>query len=173
MKKAGLWRHLAAVLILPFVMGFLMPLLLVTLTGTFNPGWGLPALLQAVPVILGMGLIAGGLVLGGATVRLFMTVGQGTLAPWDPTQRLVVTGVYRYVRNPMISGVIGVLLGEAVLFGSPPVLLWALGFMVVNMLYIPLSEEPGLRQRFGAQYEEYARHVPRWLPRQNPWIPPA
>jgi protein-S-isoprenylcysteine O-methyltransferase Ste14 len=165
-------RHISAILALPFVMAILVPLLLVTLTGTFNPGWRLPFPADVLVVLLGASLIAGGLLLVVTTVKLFITVGRGTLAPWDPTQRLVVTGVYRYVRNPMISGVFTVLLGEGLLLGSLPVLVWALGFAAVNMIYIPLKEEPGLRQRFGDEYLEYARHVPRWLPRRTPWTPP-
>jgi protein-S-isoprenylcysteine O-methyltransferase Ste14 len=165
-------RHISAILALPFVMAILVPLLLVTLTGTFNPGWRLPFPADVLVVLLGASLIAGGLLLVVTTVKLFITAGRGTLAPWDPTQRLVVTGVYRYVRNPMISGVFTVLLGEGLLLGSLPVLVWALGFAVVNMIYIPLKEEPGLRQRFGDEYLEYARHVPRWLPRRTPWTPP-
>ena len=104
-----------------------------------------------------------------STIRLFVAVGQGTLAPWTPTQHLVVVGPYRYVRNPLISGVIGVLLGEAALLGAVPVLIWALGVIVLNLIYIPLIEEPGLRQRFGKDYAQYMRHVPRSMPRRTPW----
>lgn len=102
-------------------------------------------------------------------MRLFARVGQGTLAPWDPTQRLVAQGPYRYVRNPMISGVLCVLLGEAALFGSAPLLVWAAAFFALNAAYIPLIEEPGLEKRYGAAYEAYRRNVPRWLPRRTPW----
>src|SRR5262249_43380680 len=99
----------------------------------------------------------------------FMAVGQGTLAPWLPTQHLVVRGPYRYVRNPMISGVIFVVTGEAVISGSSSLVIWALGVLLVNLIYIPLVEEPGLVERFGAQYEAYRQHVPRWIPRLRPW----
>ena len=119
--------------------------------------------------ILGGVLICLGLVLVVATIRLFVTVGKGTLAPWIPTQRLVVQGIYRHVRNPMISGVFFVLLGEAVLAASLPIFCWFVVFVVGNAVYIPLAEEPGLVQRFGADYEEYRRNVPRWLPRLRPW----
>lgn len=114
-------------------------------------------------------MICLGLVLVVATIRLFVTVGKGTLAPWIPTQRLVVQGIYRHVRNPMISGVFFVLLGEAVLAASLPIFCWFVVFVVGNAVYIPLAEEPGLVQRFGADYEEYRRNVPRWLPRLRPW----
>lgn len=98
-----------------------------------------------------------------------MKVGSGTLAPWDPKTRLVVRGPYRCVRNPMISGVLFVLLGEAALVGSVPLLIWFGAVLAVNAIYLPLVEEPGLSRRFGEDYEAYRAHVPRWLPRVRPW----
>lgn len=89
-----------------------------------------------------------------ATVRLLARVGQGTLAPWDPTQHLVVEGMYRHVRNPMIAGVFAVLLGEAWLAASVPLFLWCTFFVLVNALYIPLLEEPGLVKRFGDECKD-------------------
>ncbi len=157
---------------LPITVTGIIPLLLISTTNTLNTGWGLPPPIHLLPILLGLALIAGGLWLMIMTIRMFITIGKGTLAPWDPTRRLVVVGIYRYVRNPMISGVCAVVLGEAILFGSVPVLIWALIVIAVNLVYIPLSEEPGLRQRFGVDYDEYARHVPRWIPRLSPWIPP-
>jgi protein-S-isoprenylcysteine O-methyltransferase Ste14 len=123
--------------------------------------------------ILGCALLCLGLVLVVATIRLFGTVGQGTLAPWNPPQRLVVRGVYRHVRNPMIAGVFFVLLGEAVLAASLPVLGWFAVFVVVNAVYIPLAEEPGLVKRFGSDYLTYRQNVPRWIPRLTPWLDEA
>ena len=71
----------------------------------------------------------------------------------------------------MISGVVFVLFGEALLLGSRPHLVWALVFLGVNLVYIPLLEEPMLERRFGAAYVEYCRHVPRVIPRVRPWRP--
>ena len=102
-------------------------------------------------------------------MSLFARVGQGTLAPWDPTRRLVAVGPYRHVRNPMISGVAGMLLGEALAFGSWVVAGWALAFVLVNHIYFVVSEEPGLARRFGESYATYRANVPRWLPRWTPW----
>jgi protein-S-isoprenylcysteine O-methyltransferase Ste14 len=119
--------------------------------------------------IIGMICIGVGLLLMVATIRLFVTVGQGTLAPWDPPQHLVVRGVYRHVRNPMISGVLFVLLGEALLTASQPLFGWFLIFALINAIYIPLLEEPGLVHRFGDEYRTYKRNVPRWIPRWRPW----
>ena len=128
----------------------------------------LPASRVVLPILGGI-CVGLGLVLAVATIRLFMTVGEGTIAPWDPPQRLVVRGVYRHVRNPMITGLCLVLLGEAILAASLPLLgLFALG-VIVNVIYIPLSEEPGLARRFGDDYLAYKRNVPRWIPRLTPW----
>jgi len=110
-----------------------------------------------------------GLVLMAATIRLFVIVGRGTLAPWNPTQRLVVRGVYRHVRNPMITGVFCILLGETAAFGSPWLLGWFAVFCLVNGIFIPLWEEPDLAKRFGEDYLLYKRNVPRWIPRLRAW----
>jgi protein-S-isoprenylcysteine O-methyltransferase Ste14 len=114
-------------------------------------------------------LLVAGLVFFAWCVGLFARVGRGTLAPWDPTRRLVVVGPYRHVRNPMISGVALMLLGEAVLWGSGAVGLWAAGFLLINHLYFLLLEEPGLERRFGPDYRIYKANVPRWIPRLQPW----
>ena len=146
-------RHLAAIALLPGVATVVLPVLLVD-DPELGPLWPLGAV-----------LLAAGLALFAWTVALFARVGRGTLAPWDPTERLVVRGPYKHVRNPMISAVLAILLGEAALFGSWALLAWAAIFFGVNNVWFRLVEEPGLRQRFGADYEEYCRRVPRWVPR--------
>ena len=130
--------------------------------GVFDP---LP-ILQS--VVGGLFCLAG-LVLLVTTISLFIRQGTGTLAPWDPTSCLVVRGPYACTRNPMISGVVFLVLGESVLFGSVAVLVWFAIIVVVNTFYFKLSEEPGLVQRFGSEYDEYWRHVPMWFPRFTPW----
>jgi protein-S-isoprenylcysteine O-methyltransferase Ste14 len=164
------WKHLRAILLLPFVVAVVIPGTILWLTGPDTLGlWqSAPATRVALPA-LGLLLIGLGLMLMVATIRLFVTVGQGTLAPWNPPQRLVVRGVYRHVRNPMIAGVFFVLLGEAVLAASLPLLGWFAAFVVVNAAYIPLAEEPGLAKRFGEEYLAYKQNVPRWVPRLRPW----
>jgi protein-S-isoprenylcysteine O-methyltransferase Ste14 len=124
-------------------------------------------------VLQGIGLVVllVGLVLFISSLGRFATEGKGTLAPWDPPRRLVVHGPYRFVRNPMISGVIFILAAEAMVLVSLPHALWALAALIVNLVYIPLVEEPGLRARFGPSYDEYCRHVPRIVPRLRPWTP--
>jgi protein-S-isoprenylcysteine O-methyltransferase Ste14 len=128
--------------------------------------------IEPVPALLGTLLIAVGFVLVVWTVKLFATVGEGTLAPWDATTNLVVRGPYRHVRNPMISGVACILGGEAALFSSWPLLVLLGTLLAVNTIYFPLVEEPGLRRRFGEEYDLYRANVPRWLPRLRPWDGP-
>ena len=165
-----MWKHIRAIILLPGIVTLVIPGTILWLSGTDSFGlWqSVPASRVVLPVIGGI-CICLGLLLMVATIRLFVTVGKGTLAPWEPTQRLVVQGVYRHVRNPMISGVILVLLGESVLTASLPLFCWFLVVVVVNAAYIPLSEEPGLVKRFGEDYLTYKRNVPRWVPRWTPW----
>jgi protein-S-isoprenylcysteine O-methyltransferase Ste14 len=115
-----------------------------------------------------LGLVA---ILAGGTILIwciadFARVGRGTLAPVDPPKELVVRGLYRYVRNPMYVGVVLVLSGEAALFRSTSLLLYAGSFFLVANLFVMLYEEPTLRARFGESYERYRRSVGRWIPRR-------
>lgn len=165
------WREARAVLLLPFTVTIVVPAVILWWDGETNVGWGLGGAFASIPVLFGVALLAVGLVLVGWTIWLFSSVGEGTLAPWDPTSRLVVRGPYRHVRNPMISGVAFILAGEAVVLGSKALGLWFAAVVAVNAIYIPLVEEPGLRRRFGADYNAYRSNVPRWLPRVPPWNP--
>jgi protein-S-isoprenylcysteine O-methyltransferase Ste14 len=167
----ALLRHLLAIALLPFTVAVLVPVWIARRFAV-SPALGGSAgelLLQAAGVAAG----AVGLVLFAASLRRFAAEGEGTLAPWDPPRRLVVRGPYRYVRNPMISGVIFVLFGEALALVSMPHAVWAAAFLALNLVYIPLVEEPQLEQRFGEPYREYRRHVRRFLPRARPWTPGA
>jgi protein-S-isoprenylcysteine O-methyltransferase Ste14 len=164
----SLWRHVRAALLLPGTVTIPIPAVLLAIGGA-HIGWGLVGLLALLPVVAGTALILMGAAVWYTTVRLFAREGKGTLAPWDPTRKLVVRGPYRYVRNPMITGVLLVLLGEAALLGSWSILAWSVAFFGVNAVWFPLVEEPGLVKRFGDEYEEYRRAVPRWIPRLHPW----
>ena len=165
--RMKLARHFLAVAVLPFSVAVLIPLWLAR-TNNISPAIG-TGLAQVGLQIGGVLTLAIGLVLFSASLRNFATEGEGTLAPWDPPRRLVVRGPYRYVRNPMISGVVLVLFGEAMVLLSRPHFGWALTFLAINFIYIPLLEEPGLKHRFGDSYVEYCRHVPRLIPRLSPW----
>jgi protein-S-isoprenylcysteine O-methyltransferase Ste14 len=95
----------------------------------------------------------------------FTFAGRGTPAPIDPPKELVVKGLYRYVRNPMYVGVTLILLGEALLFESAVLFLYAGFLLVCAHLFIVYYEEPTLKRLFGASYESYCKSVPRWIPR--------
>jgi protein-S-isoprenylcysteine O-methyltransferase Ste14 len=79
--------------------------------------------------------------------------------------------MYRFVRNPMILGVLTVLAGEAIVLMSRNILFWAIIFFIMNNLWFVLFEEPDLEKRFGEEYKEYKRNVPRWIPRTRPYTP--
>jgi len=98
----------------------------------------------------------------------FATAGQGTPAPIDAPKHLVVRGLYRFVRNPMYVGVLLILLGESVAFRSTRILVYAAIVFTFFNLFVILYEEPALKRKFGASYEEYLRTVPRWLPHRRP-----
>ena len=167
MLMAG--RHLLSIAILPFTMAIVLPAWIARRNGIVMTAPKAPA--DAAMVVLGVALLAIGLTLFVSSLRRFATEGEGTLAPWDPPRKFVVTGPYRFVRNPMIAGVIIVLFGEAAVLRSLPHATWALSFFAINAVYIPFFEEPQLRARFGAPYDEYCRHVGRLIPRLTPWSP--
>ena len=157
-------RHLASIILLPFMVVVVVPSWLLGSWAEVDYRWS-----GRVPVLVGRALgllvIGAGLLLFIWCVALFARVGRGTLAPWDPTKRLVAVGPYRHIRNPMISAVAAMLLGEAFYFGSALLAGWSILFIAINHIYFLVSEEPGLERRFGAAYVEYRRSVPRWLPR--------
>jgi protein-S-isoprenylcysteine O-methyltransferase Ste14 len=159
-------RHVFSIVALPFTVAVLVPIWI-------GRRYGAVLSLARTPIglmlqVCGIACFAVGLALFAASLAHFAIKGQGTLAPWDPPSRLVVTGPYRFVRNPMISGVLFVLLAEALLLRSAPHAVWAGAFLVVNAIYIPLLEEPSLASRFGDPYREYCRHVRRFWPRLRP-----
>jgi protein-S-isoprenylcysteine O-methyltransferase Ste14 len=164
---AGLLRNVLSIAVLPGAVLGVIPSLLLWRTGGFVPRWPLPVGWLAVG---GGGVLFGcGLLLAAHTIRLFILIGRGTLAPWDPTRKLVIEGAYRHVRNPMITGIGTALAGEALLFGAPALAVWLACFVALNHVYFVASEEPGLHKRFGAEYDEYVANVPRWIPRRHPW----
>jgi protein-S-isoprenylcysteine O-methyltransferase Ste14 len=128
------WRHARAIALLPGTAAVLVPTLILVGEGA-SIGWGLDGGLAAGPVLAGFILIGAGFALWVWTMRLFAEIGKGTLAPWDPTRRLVVDGPYSHVRNPMITAVVAVLIGEAALFGSAGMLIWCAVFFAINWVY--------------------------------------
>lgn len=118
--------------------------------------------------VVGLILLAAGVVVLLDAFRRFVVEGLGTPAPVAPTERLVVGGLYRFVRNPMYLAVAATIVGQALLLGQPILLLYAVAFAVAVFSFVHWYEEPTLRRQFGEQYETYRRAVPGWWPRREP-----
>jgi len=158
------WNHLRAVLLLPVMNTVIIPSVLLFLfrESGFRDS---PAMVNWIAFSLALPVFATGLTLALRAIWLFIKRGGGTLAPWDPTSVLIAADIYRYTRNPMKLGLFLMLIGECVLLRSQAVAIWTVCFIAVNVIYIRVSEEPGLRKRFGAAYANYCRRVPRWIGR--------
>lgn len=113
-------------------------------------------------------ILAGVMVLADSFLR-FALQGHGTPAPIAPTRHLVVTGLYRYVRNPMYVAVAAIILGQAILFSDWRLFVYAALFCFVCHLFIVKYEEPKLQESFGRAYESFRDNVPRWIPRLTAW----
>ena len=120
------------------------------------------------PYFVAIGIVLGaiGLIMLAETVRALHRVGEGTIAPWEPTRNLVSSGMYAYARNPMIAGVMLVIVGEALVFDSIAIAVYAFVFFITNDIYFRYFEEPSLEKRFGQKYHDYKKSVPMWLPKK-------
>lgn len=116
----------------------------------------------SVPAVLASGLALLGTYVLFRCVWDFLSVGRGTLAPFDPPKHLVVRGLYRFTRNPMYNGVLALLLGEAWLFRSMALFQYAILVFIIFHLVVIIYEEPALESRFGECYRTYRVAVPRW-----------
>nr|MDO8097538.1 methyltransferase [Candidatus Njordarchaeota archaeon] len=158
--QMGKWQHVKAIIALPGSVVVFIPATLAILLNDFHfgwipeIGWDLGTYSSFIPILSGTTPMCVGLLILIKTNVQFSSIGEGTLAPWNPTRRLIVAGIYRHVRNPMRIGVYFVLFGESILFGSTSVLVWFLSFAIFNHLYIVKKEEPGLVKRFGSEYLE-------------------
>src|SRR5438309_2045689 len=164
------WRHLMSVLLFPVTVTLVVPALILLPAGVRTPHLG--AAPTAALVAVGCALIAAGLGLMAWTNVLFDRVGEGTLGLGDvmgEPVHLVVRGPYRHVRNPMITGVLCILLGEAAVTASGALLGWFAIFLTFQATAIRFWEEPHLTQRYGREYVDYKRNVPRWIPRISAW----
>lgn len=164
-------RDQAFSFVLPFVVLIVVPVLLSVLSTDYSLGWESDPVISITLILLGFAFIFSGITLLVVCIRLFSRIGQGTLAPWAPAQKLVVEGPYRRTRSPMISGVLIVLLGESILFSSLAIFSWFVLAWAMNHIYFIKSEEPALLARFGDDYRVYKENVPRWIPRRTPWYP--
>jgi protein-S-isoprenylcysteine O-methyltransferase Ste14 len=152
-----LWlRALFFVLLLPGVIGYAVPISI-----GLDTGRDIGAL-----HLLGAPLQLAGTAILLWCVRDFAVRGRGTLAPVDPPKQLVAEGLYRWVRNPMYVGVVTVLLGHALWFGSRSLLVYAASVLTGFHLFVMLYEEPTLEESFGDSYRRYRAAVPRWIPRR-------
>ena len=167
-KNNSIFDHLKAIMALPFMVSIVIPVLIYQRSKPWFPLDQLPDLWTK---ILGGLFLLLGLFLFVKSIDLFIRIGKGTLAPWNPTRHIVVKSLYRYMRNPMLLGVNLILLGEALLFRSGHLLIWNLSFLILNHFYFIYKEEPDLEKRFGEEYLEYCRNVPRWIPRLSGWYP--
>ncbi|PWU02809.1 MAG: isoprenylcysteine carboxyl methyltransferase [Terriglobia bacterium] len=127
-----------------------------------------------VPLFRVVGVILTALGLAGLldSFARFALQGLGTPAPVFPTRHLVVTGLYRYVRNPMYVAVVSTILGQGLLFGSVALVEYAAVVWLLFHLFVLIYEEPTLRANFGPEYREFCSRVPRWIPRVTPWKGP-
>src|SRR2546421_2942382 len=130
------------------------------------PAWWVP-----VRVVGGALTLVALVVLVAAFVR-FVVEGLGTPAPVAPTERLVVGGLYRYVRNPMYVAVIAAIVGQAAVLAQPALVVYAAAATVAMVAFARWYEEPTLARRYGDSYAAYRSAVPGWLPRLRPWQPP-
>lgn len=159
-------RHLSS-FIAPIVMCIVIPFLIVKFERQFIDR---PVITPTISLLaVGIVICVVGLVLFIATIRMFIMIGNGTIMPWDPTKKLIAVSLYSHVRNPMILSLIIILVGEAILFASYGIALLATFNFVFNTIYFIFSEEPGLEKRFGEEYIDYKKNVPRWIPRLKPW----
>jgi protein-S-isoprenylcysteine O-methyltransferase Ste14 len=132
-------------------------------------GWRQPA--DSTPGVDALGwflVLAGAAGLGHAFVA-FAWHGRGTPAPAAPTERLVVTGAYRYVRNPMYVAVEALVLGQVLVFASWGLFIYLALISIAQGAFVRIYEEPTLREVYGQAYDEFCENVPRWLPRVTPW----
>jgi protein-S-isoprenylcysteine O-methyltransferase Ste14 len=134
-------------------------------------GWRLGTPFLGMPVFR----VAGGILIGVGAAGLldsfvrFAVQGLGTPAPVFPTRHLVVTGLYRFVRNPMYVAVISAILGQGLFFGNVALLEYGMVVWLLFHLFVLGYEEPTLRATFGPEYELFCSAVPRWIPRLTPW----
>ncbi len=160
-----LLRNLLFVVLMPGTVVAWAPLAIV-----YMNHWGGPSL--DVPGAAALACILCGALICGWCVRDFAVKGRGTPAPIDPPKNLVVSGLYRYTRNPMYLGALMILLGEAALWRSGVLLIYSGCFFLVVNLFVLAYEEPHLRRQFGASYQDYRAHVPRWFPYKKGYTAP-
>lgn len=158
MKKTEIFKSNIFSYLLPVIVLVIIPVVIFSLTG-------LPFTQFAFIIVLGALIITAGLILLVWSIILMERAGKGTLAPWAPASVMLTKGPYKHIRNPMISGVLYCLFGIWLISWNHWLLAWTVFFFIGNVLYFKLSEEPGLVKRFGAEYIEYRKKTPMWIPK--------
>jgi len=151
-------KNLLFTVFVPGVLAGYVPIVLVQPDRVHLTGAGF----RALPALLFLGA---GMLVYFLCVWSFAVTGRGTPAPIDAPRVLVISGLYRNVRNPMYLGVLSVVLGWAILTAAPVLVLYLMGLAGAFHLFVLGYEEPTLRRRFGTSYEAYCTSVPRWLPK--------
>ncbi|CAM5336336.1 hypothetical protein MAUB1S_05830 [Mycolicibacterium aubagnense] len=149
-------------LMAPCVVAGLMPWLILD-------RYRLPLSMSLACIVIGCVLITVAVLVLLHSFARFALEGLGTPAPVAPTEKLVVGGIYRHVRNPMYVAVLSIIAGQALLFASWAVLLYGVVMGIAMASFVHFYEEPTLARRYGVEYETYRRAVPGWLPRLTPW----
>ena len=149
-----IYRVLRAVFLLPVIVAGIIPVCIIIL----DP-WRQPMFFPGIVILVG------GVIITAICIRDFYRRGRGTLAPWDAPDNLVVTGPYRLVRNPMYFGVLIVIVGLALLFTSPLLLVYNIAVAAAFHLRIVKYEEPELERQFGKRWMVYTAMTNRWLPK--------
>jgi protein-S-isoprenylcysteine O-methyltransferase Ste14 len=162
------WASLGSLVFFFFAPGTILGLIPWSITGgrIGPPLFGIEALRWVGAALIVLGFLP----LLSSFVR-FTWDGLGTPAPIAPPAKLVVTGFYRRVRNPIYIALPVILLGEALVFGDERVAVWAVLFWLFTFAVVVIYEEPVLREQFGEEYRTYCKNVPRWVPRISPYTP--
>ena len=153
------WGSVLFFMVAPAVVAVVVPWSITRYTG----------LVETPVAVLGLAVVALGLAVLLACFVQFVREGRGTPAPIAPTEKLVVGGLYRWVRNPMYLAVGAMILGQAVMFASIGVLIWFAVIAVAVVSFVAAYEQPTLRSTYGPAYDAYCRAVPAWWPRLTPW----
>ena len=162
MQDPSLIKHLRDILLLPFMVTIVIPYLIYNEKQVLLPDNIILKFLAISFFLVGISLFLW-------TNYLFKTFGKGTLAPWTVKQHLVIRGPYKYCRNPMITGVLFILIGETLFLHSTNIFIWTCAFFLVHIFYFAFKEEPDLYKRFGDEYKTYKENVPRWIPKLRPY----
>ena len=152
-------------LLFGLTVGLVLMILLPYFMTTINNQVSLPVVNHIFLKIVGVILVGLGVFIFLFNTFAFKRYGRGTPVPIEPPKELVAEGLYKYVRNSMYLGYFGIVFGEFFILGHLSLLIYAIAFVILTHLYVVFVEEPGLKERFGNNYKQYLKSVPRWLPK--------